>query len=54
MPRLKSKGYGDLIVVVNVEIPSERELSRKAKKLVDELNKELPPVSKRFEKPSER
>ncbi len=54
MPRLKSKGYGDLIVVVNVEIPSEKELSRKAKKLVDELDNELPPVSKRFEKPSER
>ncbi len=54
MPKLKSKGYGDLIVVVNVEIPSIKELSRKAKKLVDELDKELPPVSKRFEKPQER
>ncbi len=51
MPRLKSKGYGDLIVVVNVEIPSIKELSRKAKKLVDELDNELPPVTKRYEKP---
>ncbi len=51
MPKLKSKGYGDLIVVVNVEIPSIKELSKKAKKLVDELDKELPPVTKRYEKP---
>ncbi|MBK3332875.1 molecular chaperone DnaJ [Persephonella atlantica] len=51
MPRLKSSGYGDLVVVVNVEIPSRKQLSRKARKIVDELEKELPKPSTRFEKP---
>ena len=51
MPRLKSSGYGDLVVVVNVIIPSKKELSRKAKKLVEDLAKELPKPSTRFEKP---
>ncbi|WP_457634927.1 molecular chaperone DnaJ [Persephonella sp.] len=51
MPRLKSSGYGDLVVVVNVVIPSKKELSKKAKKLVEELSKELPKPTTRFEKP---
>ncbi|MDQ7056170.1 MAG: molecular chaperone DnaJ [Persephonella sp.] len=51
MPRLKSSGYGDLVAVVNVEIPSRKQLSRKARKIVDELEKELPEPSTRFEKP---
>ncbi len=49
MPRLKSSGYGDLILVVNVIIPKEKDLSRKAKKLVKELKEELP-IPERFTK----
>ncbi len=49
MPRLKSSGYGDLIIVVNVVIPKGKDLSKKAKKLVKELKEELP-VPNRFEK----
>jgi molecular chaperone DnaJ len=51
MPRLKSSGYGDLVVVVDVVIPSKKELSRKAKKLVEDLDKEIPKPTTRFEKP---
>ena len=50
MPKLKSSGYGDLFVVVNVVIPSINELSKKGKKLVEDLKKEVPPVKHRFEK----
>lgn len=50
MPRLKSSGYGDLIIVVNVKIPSIDELSRKGKKLIKELKDEIPKIGKRFEK----
>ncbi len=49
MPRLKSSGYGDLIIVVNVVIPKGKDLSKKAKKLVKELKEELP-IPNRFEK----
>ena len=51
MPRLKSSGYGDLVAVVNVIIPSIKDLPRKAKKLVDELDKEIPKPQTRYEKP---
>jgi len=51
MPRLKSSGYGDLVIVVDVKIPSKKELSKKAKNLVEELEKELPKPQTRFEKP---
>ncbi len=51
MPRLKSSGYGDLIAVVNVIIPSIDELSRKGKKLVEDLDKEIPKPKTRYEKP---
>ncbi|NPA57767.1 MAG: molecular chaperone DnaJ, partial [Aquificae bacterium] len=51
MPKLKSSGYGDLVVVVDVKIPAKKELSRKAKKLVEDLGKELPKPQNRFEKP---
>ncbi len=51
MPRLKSSGYGDLVAVVNVEIPSINELSRKGKKLVEDLDKEMPKPKTRYEKP---
>ena len=37
--KLKSRGRGDQIVVVNVEVPQK--LSRKQKKLLEELSKEL-------------
>ena len=50
MPKLKSSGYGDLFVIVDVKIPSISELSKKGKKLVDELEKEVPKPEKRFEK----
>ena len=49
MPRLKSSGYGDLIIVVNVVIPKGKDLSKKAKTLVKELKEELP-IPNRFEK----
>lgn len=39
MPRLSSRGHGDIIVKIKVEIP--KKLSRKAKKLFKELEKEL-------------
>ncbi len=51
MPKLKSSGYGDLVVIVDVQIPSIYELSRKAQKAVEELSKELN-ISNRFEKPN--
>ena len=51
MPRLKSGGYGDLVVVVNVIIPSKKELSKKGRKLFEELSRELPKPVTRFEKP---
>ena len=50
MPRLKSGGYGDLVVIIDVKIPSIYELSRKSQKAVEELSKELS-ISDRFEKP---
>jgi len=50
MPRLKSTGYGDLVVIVDVKIPSIYELSRKGQKAIEELDKELK-ISNRFEKP---
>ena len=49
MPRLKSSGYGDLILVINVVIPKAKDLSKKAKKLVKELKDELP-IPERFKK----
>ncbi|NPA12898.1 MAG: molecular chaperone DnaJ [Aquificae bacterium] len=51
MPKLKSSGYGDLVIVVDVDIPAKKDLSKKAKKLVEDLGKELPKPEKRFEKP---
>ena len=51
MPKLKSSGYGDLVVVINVEIPSKYELSRKGTKYVEGLLKEIKPPMNRFEKP---
>ncbi|RUM61580.1 MAG: molecular chaperone DnaJ [Persephonella sp.] len=53
MPKLKSSGYGDLMVVINVKIPSIYELSRTGKKAVEELEKELS-ISNRFEKPENK
>lgn len=53
MPRLKTSGYGDFIVITNVIIPSEKELSRDAKKCLSKL-KEEQKVESRFEKPKER
>jgi len=50
MPKLKSSGQGDLIVVVDVKIPSIKELSKEGKKLVEGLKKEVPPIERRFEK----
>ncbi len=50
MPRLKSSGYGDLIVVTDVKIPSINELSTEGKKLVEKLKDEIPPIKNRFEK----
>ncbi|MCX7737825.1 MAG: molecular chaperone DnaJ [Hydrogenothermaceae bacterium] len=50
MPRLKTSGYGDMIVIFNVSIPSEKELSKDAKKCIDKLKEEVK-VEKRFEKP---
>jgi molecular chaperone DnaJ len=50
MPKLKSSGYGDLFLVINVKIPSINELSKKGKKLVEELENEIPKIEKRFEK----
>jgi len=50
MPRLKSSGFGDLFVVINVKIPSINEISKKGKKLIEELKKEIPNIDKRFEK----
>ena len=51
MPKLKSSGYGDLVAVVNVIIPSKDELSKKGLKAVEELKKELKEPAKRYEKP---
>ena len=51
MPRLKSAGYGDLVVIVDVQIPSIYELSKNGQKAVEELDKELK-ISNRFEKPN--
>ncbi|RUM59129.1 MAG: molecular chaperone DnaJ [Persephonella sp.] len=51
MPKLKSSGYGDLVVIIDVQIPSIYELSRKGQKAVEELSKELN-ISNRFEKPN--
>ena len=39
MPGLQGRGYGDLYVEININIP--KKLSRKAKKLLEELNDEL-------------
>ncbi|HEC95212.1 MAG TPA: hypothetical protein ENI45_04520 [Thermoplasmatales archaeon] len=39
MPRLRG-GYGDLFVKIQVEVP--KKLSRKARKLIEELARELP------------
>ncbi len=54
MPRLKSSGYGDLFVVVNVIIPSINELSKKGQELIDKLEKEIPEIKNRFEKLEEK
>ncbi|WP_456403089.1 molecular chaperone DnaJ [Persephonella sp.] len=51
MPRLKSSGYGDLVVVVNVVIPSKDQLSKKGIKAVEELKKDLKEPATRYEKP---
>ncbi len=39
LPRLDRRGRGDLHVLVEVQIP--KKLSRKAKKLIEELKQEL-------------
>jgi molecular chaperone DnaJ len=39
MPRLNNRGYGDMYVEVHVQIP--KKLSRKERKLIEELDKEL-------------
>ena len=39
MPYLHGRGYGDLFVTVEITTP--RNLSRRAKKLLEELKKEL-------------
>lgn len=51
MPRLKTSGYGDMVVIVNVVIPSEKDLPKDAKECVDKLKREVK-VKTRFEKPS--
>lgn len=51
MPKLKTSGYGDLIVILNVVIPSEKELSRDARKCVEKMEKELN-INTRFENPA--
>jgi len=50
MPKLKASGYGDLILVIDVDIPSKYDLSKKAVKYVEELDKEIKKPSNRFEK----
>ncbi|MEZ0323667.1 MAG: molecular chaperone DnaJ [Hydrogenothermaceae bacterium] len=50
MPRLKTSGFGDFIVITNVVIPSEDELSKDAKKCLSKL-KEDQKIQTRFEKP---
>jgi len=37
--RLKSRGRGDQVVIINVDVPTK--LSKKQKQLLEELNKEL-------------
>ena len=39
MPRINRFGYGDMFVKIQVETP--RKLSRRAKKLLEELKEEL-------------
>jgi molecular chaperone DnaJ len=39
MSHLKSRGRGDQIVVINVDVPTK--LSKKQKQLLEELDKEL-------------
>jgi DnaJ-class molecular chaperone len=39
MPRLNTRGYGDMYVEVRVKTP--KKLSRKARKLIEDLEKEL-------------
>lgn len=51
MPRLKTSGYGDLVALINVEIPTETELSKDARKCIEKLEKEIS-VKTRFENPS--
>ena len=39
VPRLNSRGRGDLVCVVQIDVP--KDLSRKAKQLIEELREEL-------------
>jgi len=39
MPKMRGFGYGDLYVKIQVETP--KKLSRKAKRLIEELSKEI-------------
>jgi len=41
MPRLKSQGYGDLILVINIKIPKEDELPKDIKKCLKEYKPEI-------------
>lgn len=52
MPKLKTSGYGDLIVILNVIIPSEKELSKDARKCIEKLVDEIK-LERRFENPSQ-
>lgn len=47
-PRLRSRTNGDQLVKVQVETPTS--ISRQSKKIIDELEKELPTIKKRFTK----
>jgi len=50
MPRLKQSGYGDLVLDINVVIPSIKDLSKDTKKCIDKL-KEEQKITNRFYKP---